>query len=267
MGSAGARGPALATHGNCGMSAHGWIAPDWPAPSKVHALITTRAGGISRGAYAGLNLGLRSGDDAQDVERNRARLRQWLPAEPLWLRQVHGTTVVDADTVENDPEADAAFARRKGRVCAVLTADCLPLLLCDEAGTTVVAVHAGWRGLCSGVIEQTLRAMNRPPQALLAYLGPAIGVRGIRGRGRGAPGFHRGGCAIRIRICAGRARQILRRPVCPRAQASRAQRRRQNLWRRLLHLHRARALFFLSPRRRDRAHGEPDLVSIVRVET
>ncbi len=157
------------------MSVHGWIVPDWPAPASVRALITTRAGGASRGAYAGLNLGLRSGDDARDVARNRANLRQWLPAEPLWLRQVHGTTVVEADTVERDPEADAALARRPGRVCAALTADCLPLLLCDEAGTVVAAVHAGWRGLCSGVIEQTLRAMNSPPQALLAYLGPAIG--------------------------------------------------------------------------------------------
>ena len=157
------------------MSAHGWIVPDWPAPPGVRTLITTRAGGASRGAYAALNLGLRSGDDAEAVARNRASLRQWLPAEPLWLRQVHGTTVVEADTAEDNPEADAALARRNGLVCAVLTADCLPLLLCDEAGTVVAAVHAGWRGLCAGVIEQTLRAMDRPPQALLAYLGPAIG--------------------------------------------------------------------------------------------
>jgi len=157
------------------MNSHGWIVPDWPAPAGVRALITTRAGGASRGAYAGLNLGLRSGDDAEAVARNRASLRQWLPAEPLWLRQVHGTTVVEADTVEGSPEADAALARRPGRVCAALTADCLPLLLCDEEGTIVAAVHAGWRGLCSGVIERTLQAMDRPPEALLAYFGPAIG--------------------------------------------------------------------------------------------
>jgi YfiH family protein len=157
------------------MSAHAWIEPDWPAPPNVRALITTRAGGASRGVYAGLNLGLRSGDDSEDVARNRASLRQWLPAEPLWLRQVHGSAVAEADIVEGEAEADAAFARRPGRVCAVLTADCLPLLLCDESGTTVAAVHAGWRGLCSGVIEQTLRAMDKPPQSLLAYLGPAIG--------------------------------------------------------------------------------------------
>jgi YfiH family protein len=157
------------------MSGHGWIVPDWPAPPSVRALITTRAGGASRGAYAGLNLGMRSGDDVEDVARNRASLRQWLPAEPLWLRQVHGTAVVEADDTDGSPEADAAVARRPGRVCAALTADCLPVLLCDEEGTTVAAVHAGWRGLCSGVIEQTLQAMDRPPAALLAYLGPAIG--------------------------------------------------------------------------------------------
>ncbi len=157
------------------MRAHDWIVPDWPAPAKVRALITTRAGGVSRGAYAGLNLGLGSGDEAGDVARNRANLRTWLPAEPLWLRQVHGTKLVEADRTESSPEADAALARRAGSVCAVLTADCLPLLLCDVEGTVVAAVHAGWRGLCSGVIEETLRAMDRPSQALLAYLGPAIG--------------------------------------------------------------------------------------------
>jgi polyphenol oxidase len=157
------------------MSNHGWVEPDWPAPTGVRALITTRAGGVSGGAYAGLNLGMRSGDDIEAVTRNRASLRQWLPAEPMWLRQVHGTVVAEAGAAEGSPEADAAVARRPGVVCAVLTADCLPLLLCDEAGTIVAAVHAGWRGLCSGVIEQTLRAMDRPPGALLAYLGPAIG--------------------------------------------------------------------------------------------
>jgi len=157
------------------MNTHGWIEPDWPAPAGVRALITTRAGGVSRGAYAGLNLGMNSGDEVGDVAHNRASLAQWLPAEPLWLRQVHGTTVVEAGTLEGSPEADAALARAPGRVCAVLTADCLPLLLCDAAGTTVAAVHAGWRGLCAGVIEQTLLAMDRPPQTLLAYLGPAIG--------------------------------------------------------------------------------------------
>ena len=96
------------------MSGHSWIEPDWPAPPNVRALITTRAGGASRGAYAGLNLGMRSGDAAEDVARNRASLRQWLPAEPLWLRQVHGTAVAEAGAAEVSPEADAAVARRPG---------------------------------------------------------------------------------------------------------------------------------------------------------
>jgi YfiH family protein len=157
------------------VSAHGWIVPDWPAPPGVRALITTRAGGVSRGAYAGLNLGKRAGDAVADVERNRARLRQALPAAPLWLRQVHGTSVVEADDLDGSPEADAAVARRPGTVCAVLTADCLPLLMCDEDGSVVAAVHAGWRGLCSGVIEHSLRVVDRPAAELLAYLGPAIG--------------------------------------------------------------------------------------------
>jgi YfiH family protein len=157
------------------MSVHGWIVPDWPAPRGVRALITTRAGGVSGGAFAGLNLGLGSGDVADAVTRNRAALRRELPAEPHWLRQVHGTTVVEAGAGDDSAEADAAFARRPGVVCAVLTADCLPVLLCDESGAVVAAAHAGWRGLCAGVIEQTLRAMARPPQTLLAYLGPAIG--------------------------------------------------------------------------------------------
>ncbi|MBE0613456.1 MAG: peptidoglycan editing factor PgeF [Burkholderiales bacterium] len=157
------------------MNGSDWIVPDWPAPAKVRALITTRAGGASRGAHAGLNLGMNCGDDMDAVAQNRASLRRSLPAEPLWLRQVHGTRVVDAEATEGAPEADAAVARRPDSVCAVLTADCLPLLLCDEAGTTVAAVHAGWRGLCAGVIEQALSAMDLPPQNLLAYLGPAIG--------------------------------------------------------------------------------------------
>lgn len=157
------------------MSAHGWIVPDWPAPPGVRALITTRAGGVSRGAFAGMNLGMHTGDNAEHVAHNRAQLRQSLPAEPLWLRQVHGTTVAEAGGTDGSPEADAAVARRPQAVCAVLTADCLPLLLCDDGGSVVAAVHAGWRGLSSGVIEQTLRVIDRPRAALLAYLGPAIG--------------------------------------------------------------------------------------------
>ncbi|MDP2879296.1 MAG: peptidoglycan editing factor PgeF [Sulfuricella sp.] len=149
--------------------------PDWPAPANVRALQTTRAGGVSVGAYASLNLGDHVGDDPAAVERNRALLRANLPADPVWLKQVHGNLVADADRTVGVPDADAALARQAGKVCAVMTADCLPLLLCDEAGTVVAAAHAGWRGLVGGVVEATVKAMNVAPERLLVWLGPAIG--------------------------------------------------------------------------------------------
>lgn len=152
-----------------------WIVPDWPAPASVRALVTTRTGGVSAGAYASLNLATHVGDDPAAVAENRRRLRAHLPAEPLWLSQVHGTTVSRAEDAVEGVEADAAFTRRAGRVCAVLTADCLPVLLCNDVGTVVAAAHAGWRGLAGGVVEAAVRAMNEPPPRLLAWLGPAIG--------------------------------------------------------------------------------------------
>jgi len=157
------------------MSPPAWIVPDWPAPKRVRALITTRGGGASSGAFAGMNLGLGCGDAPADVVKNRADLRLRLPSEPAWLQQVHGTAVVEADGLKGLVEADAALARHPETICAVLTADCLPVLLCDIEGSVVAAAHAGWRGLCAGVIENTVRAMQRPGRALLAYLGPAIG--------------------------------------------------------------------------------------------
>lgn len=153
-----------------------WIAPEWPAPARVRSLITTRAGGASRGAFAGFNLGARVGDDEAAVARNRRELRRHLPAEPLWLRQVHGARVADADALEAETHADAAVTRSGGRVLAVLTADCLPVLLCDDAGTVVGIAHAGWRGLAAGVIEAAVAAMRVAPERLIAYLGPAIGA-------------------------------------------------------------------------------------------
>ena len=157
-----------------------WIVPDWPAPAGVHALITTRAGGVSRAPYASLNLGDHVGDDPAAVAANRLRLRQALVGadDPVWLEQVHGTRVIDAALARtgSPPEqADAAFARRPGVCCVVMTADCLPVLFCDASGSVVAAAHAGWRGLCAGVLEQTVAAMAVPPQTVLAYLGPAIG--------------------------------------------------------------------------------------------
>jgi polyphenol oxidase len=152
-----------------------WITPDWPAPKNVRALITTRSGGVSTGPFASMNLGAFLNDDAQAVKANRSILRRHLPAEPKWLRQVHGTKVVEADNLQSLTEADASVATKVNTVCAIATADCIPLLLCNEAGTVVAAAHAGWRGLCAGVIENTLQAMKSQPAELLAYLGPAIG--------------------------------------------------------------------------------------------
>jgi YfiH family protein len=152
-----------------------WIVPQWPAPGNVHALITTRNGGVSAGVYRSFNLGAGSGDDRQAVAENRARLRRALPAEPRWLKQVHGVGVADADTGSGETEADASIAGRTGVVCAVMMADCLPVLLTDDVGSVIGAAHAGWRGLCAGVIENTVKAMAADPARLIAYLGPCIG--------------------------------------------------------------------------------------------
>lgn len=155
------------------------LVPDWPAPSGVGALMTTRTGGCSRGPYASLNLGTRCGDDPAAVSENRRRLAQHLPAAPVWLQQVHGTEVADADQAQREArvvQADAGVARQPGTVCAVLVADCMPVLFADEAATVVAAAHAGWRGLSGGVLEATVSAMDIPPERLLAWLGPAIGA-------------------------------------------------------------------------------------------
>ena len=207
-----------------------WLVPDWPAPPWVRAVATTRRGGVSLGAYAGLNLGDHVGDDPARVQTNRQLLRAalGLPAEPVWLRQVHGCAVacvtpegVQSEAMGGTPnqltggtpggtagggkdgtagkpqdvasgkaqdeategtpgaadcEADAAVAFGPGSVCAVLTADCLPLLLTDRAGTRVAAIHAGWRGLVAGVIEAAVARLAVPPGDVLAWLGPAIGA-------------------------------------------------------------------------------------------
>lgn len=153
-----------------------WIVPDWPAPASVRALVTTRAGGSSRGPYAGMNLGRRTADDAAAVEANHALLNQCLPAPPRWLAQVHGSTVVDADALTVIPEADASVACQPGTVCAILIADCLPVLLTDHAGTCVGAAHAGWRGLAGGVLANTVARMPAAPAELLAWIGPGIGA-------------------------------------------------------------------------------------------
>ena len=151
-----------------------WIIPEWPAPANVHAVMTTRAGGVSRAPYAGFNLAGHVDDDPAAVAENRRLLRQWLPTEPLWLNQVHGVEVA-CDATPSLPNADAGVAFNADEVRVVLTADCLPVLFCDDTGTVVAAAHAGWRGLAAGVLESTVGAMRTPPERILAWLGAAIG--------------------------------------------------------------------------------------------
>jgi polyphenol oxidase len=156
-----------------------WLAPDWPAPAPVRALSTMRGGGVSLSPYGSLNLGDHVGDMPAAVAQNRNRLRAAarLPAEPVWLAQVHGVEVRDLDAAGPGAEADAAVTRTPGRVCAILTADCLPVLLAADSGDAVGAAHAGWRGLAAGVIEAAVHTLGRAPKTLLAWFGPAIGPR------------------------------------------------------------------------------------------
>ncbi len=150
------------------------IRPDWPAPATVRACASTRSGGVSQQAWQGLNLGLHVDDDPESVEQNRRLLMSAaeLPAKPLWLNQVHGAAVAEFPPEVLLPDADASVAVLPGQVCAVMTADCLPVLLCNTTGTKVAAVHAGWRGLEAGVLEQALKCFA--DDEVLAWLGPAI---------------------------------------------------------------------------------------------
>jgi YfiH family protein len=153
------------------------IHPDWPAPHGVHAVTTLREGGVSGAPFDSFNLADHVGDRPDAVRDNRALLRQrlQLPREPLWLTQRHEDRVVDAATAAAGAPADASFSQRAGVVCAVLTADCLPVLFCDRPGSRVAAAHAGWRGLAGGILERTVQALASPPEQLMAWLGPAIG--------------------------------------------------------------------------------------------
>lgn len=158
----------------------GWIIPDWPAPAGVNAVCTTRHGGESQPPFDSLNLGDHVGDNALTVAANRQRIGDvlHLPAEPLWLEQVHGTAVSNTDTVDADgyPQADASVALKPDQVSIIMTADCLPVLFCDRAGTRVASAHAGWRGLCEGVLENTLKQLDCAADDVLVWLGPAIGA-------------------------------------------------------------------------------------------
>ncbi|MFT2110048.1 peptidoglycan editing factor PgeF [Marinomonas sp. 2405UD68-3] len=154
------------------------ITPDWPVPSHVKAFVSTRKGGVSSGGYQGLNLGGHVNDRTELVERNRALFAQKtsMPNTLQWLNQVHSTDVATLPLVEGASNmADAAITSQAQQICAILTADCLPILLSNQEGSQVAAIHAGWRGLCDGVIEETVRQFN-PSGCIYAWLGPAIGA-------------------------------------------------------------------------------------------
>lgn len=159
------------------MNTH-WLTPHWSAPANVRAVCTTRHGGVSETPFDSLNLGDHVGDNPYMVARNRLLVGEvlHLPTEPLWLRQVHGVAVCGMDTPACYPEADASVAFAPNQVCVVMTADCLPVLFCDKAGTRIAAAHAGWRGLEAGVLERTIAAMQCDPSDVLAWMGPAIGA-------------------------------------------------------------------------------------------
>lgn len=154
--------------------AHDWLNPDWPAPANVRACVTTRSGGVSAAPFDSFNLGDHVDDDPAAVAKNRQRLLSQLGCQPAWLRQVHGIVVAEANPALV-VEADASWSATPGIACTAMTADCLPVLFCDRAGTRVAAAHAGWRGLAGGVLEATVQALGVAPEELLVWLGPAIG--------------------------------------------------------------------------------------------
>ena len=154
-----------------------FILADWPAPKQVHAISTTRVGGRSRAPYNNFNLALHVGDDDAAVTRNRAHLKEILdlPGEPKWLNQVHGKTIVTAQAAKTDQQADGSYTQLQHEVCAVMTADCLPICLCDTSGEWVAVLHGGWRGLHAGIIEAGVATWPGKPGQCMAWLGPAIG--------------------------------------------------------------------------------------------
>jgi YfiH family protein len=152
------------------------IFPDWPAPANVKACVTTREGGVSVAPFEHFNLGDHVGDSPAAVAENRRRLTQAFDIQPAWLKQVHGIEVAHADPAVI-AEADASWTSTPGIACTVMTADCLPALFCDRAGTRVAAAHAGWRGLAGGVLEATVDSLAVPASEILVWLGPAIGPR------------------------------------------------------------------------------------------
>lgn len=154
-----------------------YLIPNWPAPINVHAYTTTRQSGYSKAPFASFNLADHVGDDLKAVNLNRQQLKAELKLQhsPVWLKQIHSNIAVKIDNQSTDIIADASYTTEPHTACVVLTADCLPVLICNHAGTQVAAIHAGWRGLANGVIQNTVRQLTAPPDDLLVWLGPAIG--------------------------------------------------------------------------------------------
>ncbi len=158
----------------------GWLAADWPAPAHIHAGTTLRSGGISKPPYDQLNLGTHVNDEQSCVLTNRERLaKEWkLPAEPVWLNQVHGNNIIQIDSQVDlettNKTADGSYSREANKVCVVTTADCLPLLLCDDEGAQIAAIHIGWRGFSKNIISVALEKFACAHDKLMAWLGPCI---------------------------------------------------------------------------------------------
>lgn len=160
-----------------------FIKPDWPAPPSIIALTTTRHGGVSQGPYESFNLGDHVDDDPDSVNKNRKLLRDALnlTQEPIWLNQTHSKIVQNLDNLDQNqttatpPDADGSYTTQSQRICAVLTADCLPILLCNQEGTEIAAIHGGWRGCLAGIVSEALKHFQSPPSEIMAWLGPAIG--------------------------------------------------------------------------------------------
>ncbi len=155
------------------------LIPDWPAPKHIKAFSTTRLNGFSQSPYDSFNLAYSVGDDIENVSLNREHLKKILnlPSDPLWLSQIHSTVIYKVDQETMPKNADGSFTTNQNKVCVVMTADCLPILLCDVSGTQIAAVHAGWRGLADGVVESALNCFNHSQEKIIAWIGPAIGPK------------------------------------------------------------------------------------------
>ena len=153
-----------------------WFPADWPAPVNIHAGTTTRVGGFSISPYSSLNLAGHVDDDPDNVSRNRQKViyELNLPGEPVWLTQVHGNNVINISTGEITQQADGAYTNTSGHVCVVLTADCLPLLICDQGGKEAAAIHIGWRGYSKDIVSSALKMFTAKPEKLMAWIGPYI---------------------------------------------------------------------------------------------